>query len=149
MMEKRKEKSENPKNNFGSRAAIGTLLIIVFAIGLFILADILFPFRGWESREEMRHLMQWQFNISLLLSSVMLLVSVYLVFIYLKDYLELKSRFTFGVLLALISFMLFAISWNPLLMSLFGIYGKPGIYSMIPMAFATISLVILAWVSSR
>ena len=148
-MEKAKEKSENPKNNFGSKAAIGTLLIIVFAIGLFIIADVLFPFRGWESRAEMHQLMQWEFSISMLLSSVMFLVSIYLVYIYLKDYLELKSKFTLGVLLALVSFMLFAISWNPLLMSLFGIWGKPGAYSMIPMTFATISLVALAWVSSR
>ena len=148
-MENQKEKRENPKNNFGNKAAIGTLLIIIFAIGIFVMADILFPFRGWESREEMHQLMQWGFNISILISSVMLLVSIYLVFIYLKDYLELRSSFTLGVLLALISFMLFAISWNPLLMSLFGIWGKPGVYSMIPMTFATISLLILAWISSR
>ena len=148
-MEKQKEKTENPKNNFGSKAAIGTLLIIVFAIGLFVVADLVFPFKGWESRAEMHQLMQWQFSISMILSSLMLLVSIYLVFIYLKDYLELKSKFTLGVLLALVSFMLFAISWNPLLMSLFGIYGKSGVYGMIPMIFATVSLVILAWVSSR
>jgi len=148
-MKKAKEKRENPKNNFGGKAAVGTLLIIVFVIGIFVVVDILFPFKGWESRRELMQLAQSYFNITVVLSSVMVLVSIYLVFIYLKDYLELKSRFTLGILLAVISFMLLAVSWNPLLMQLFGIWGKPGIYSMIPMTFATVSLVILAWVSSK
>ena len=45
--------------------------------------------------------------------------------------------------------MLFAISANPLLHMLFGVFGRPGLFSIIPPLFATVSLAILAWVSSR
>jgi hypothetical protein len=79
----------------------------------------------------------------------MLALSIYLTFVYLKDYLELRSKFTFGILMAVIAFMMFAITSTPLLHWFLGIYGRPGMFSMVPYVFATISLAILAWVSSR
>jgi len=63
------------------------------------------------------------------ISTVMFFISIYLVFIYMKDYLQLRSRFTLEILLAVISFMLFAISSNPLLHMMLGIFGKQGIFA--------------------
>ena len=149
-MEKGKEKEgKKPKNNYGFRAAGFTLLIVVLCIGIFFVADALVPVKGWENRRELMALQESYLYIMSSLSSVMFLISAYLVFIYLKDYLELRSRFTLGILLAVVSFMLFAISSNPLLHVFLGIFGKMGLFSIIPMVFATISLVILAWVSSK
>jgi hypothetical protein len=150
-MEMKKEKAEKKeiKNNYDLKAAGFTLLIVTLCIGIFFLADMLTPFRGLENREDMRVIMDSYMYIDMALSTIMLIISIYLIFVYLKDYLELRSSFTFGVLLAVISFMLFAISANPILHMLFGVFGRPGLFSIIPPLFATVSLAILAWVSSK
>ena len=83
------------------------------------------------------------------ISLVMFVLSIYLIYIYLKDYLELKSKFTLGILLAVISFMFFALTSNPMFHMVFGLFGREGIFTLIPLLFATISLGILAWISSR
>lgn len=143
-----KAKNDNPKST-APKAALGTVLIVVFSIGIFLAADALFPFRGLGDRREVMEVMQSFFTITTILSSAMFLVSVYLLYIYLKDYLELRSGFTLGILIAVVSFLLFSITSNPILHMVFGIFGKEGIFSIIPMVFATLSLAILAWVSSR
>ncbi len=147
-MEKEKE-AKKEKNNYSFRAAGFTLLIVVLCIGIFFVADALVPVKGWGNREELRAIQESYLYIMSSISSIMFIISAYLVFIYLKDYLELKSRFTLGILLAVISFMLFAITANPLLHVFLGVFGKMGLFSIIPMVFATISLGILAWVSSK
>ena len=147
-MEKEKE-AKKEKNNYSFKAAGFTLLAVVLCIGIFFVADILTPFRSLENREEFRAMMESQFLIMNSISTVMFFISIYLVFIYMKDYLVLRSRFTLGILLAVISFMLFAISSNPLLHIIFRLPDKSGLFTLIPMIFATISLGILAWVSSK
>ncbi len=148
-MEKKKEAKKNGKNNYTAKAAGLTLLIVAFCVGIFLVANILTPFRGLENREEFKEIMKSYMYIDMGLSTIMLIVSLYLIFVYLKDYLELRSSFTLGVLLAVVSFMLFAISANPLLHMMLGIFEKEGLFSIIPLIFATISLVMLAWVSSK
>ena len=148
-MAKEKETKKERKNNYSFKAVGFTLLVVVLCIGIFFVADLLTPFRGLESREEFRALHESQFLLMNSVSTVMFLISIYLVFIYMKDYIELRSSFTLGILLAVVSFMLFAISSNPLLHMMLGVFGKQGIFELIPMVFATMSLGILAWVSSK
>ena len=149
-MAKEKEKEgKKPKNNYGFKAAGFTLLIVVLCIGIFFVADALVPVKGWENRHELKALQESYLYIMSSISSIMFIISAYLVFIYLKDYLELRSRFALGILLAVVSFMLFAISSNPLLHMVFRLPDKSGLFTLIPMIFATISLGILAWVSSK
>jgi hypothetical protein len=149
-MEKKQEKeAKKGKNNYGFKAAGFTLLAVLLCIGIFFVADMLTPFRSLENRDEFRAMMESQFLIMNSISTVMFLISIYLVFIYMKDYLVLRSRFTLGILLAVISFMLFAISSNPLLHVVFRLPDKSGLFTLIPMVFATISLGMLAWVSSK
>ena len=50
---------------------------------------------------------------------------------------------------AIFSFMLFALTANPLLMVFLGVYGDRGPFQLIPYLFATIALAILGWVSSE
>ncbi len=148
-MKNEKAEKKEKRNNYSFKAAGFTLVIVAFCIGIFFLANMLTPFQGLEDREDLREIMASYMYIDMALSTIMLIISIFLIFVYLKDYLELRSSFTLGVLLAVISFMLFAISANPLLHMLFGVFGRPGLFSIIPPLFATVSLAILAWVSSR
>lgn len=137
------------RNNFTFKAIIGTILALVLSVGVFIVANMLLPFKRLGSRSEAIEVMQDIFMIHTSISVVMLIFSIYLFFIYLKDYFHLKSSFTLGLLLAIFSFMLFAVAANPLLHVFFGVYGARGIFSVVPYLFATISLAILVWVSSK
>jgi hypothetical protein len=136
-------------NNIAAKAAIGTLIILVISMSIFFIGNMAIPFRDFGSREEVREIMMNSMIITSIISLAMLVLSIYLIFIYLKDYLELKSKFTLGILFAVISFMLFAITSNPMFHVFFGLFGKEGIFNLIPLVFATISLAILAWISSR
>lgn len=144
-MKKRRE-----ENNSTFRAFGWTILAVLFAIAIFIIVDAAFPVRQWGPPDPGAvDIMQYLFPVHLAISSLMLLFSLYLLFTYIKDYLQLKSRFTLGLLIAVFSFMLFAISANPVLHVFLGVYGNKGLFSLIPYLFATISLAILVWVSSK
>jgi hypothetical protein len=106
--------------------------------------NAIMPFDKFDER---RMPFEWLFTASSFVSTLMLLLSVFLIFIYLKDYLELKSSFTLGLLLMLVSLMLFAITSNPMLHQFFGVFGMFGIITIIPYVFATISLMILLKIS--
>ncbi|MEW6722834.1 MAG: hypothetical protein AB1324_06230 [Candidatus Micrarchaeota archaeon] len=152
------------KNDHTLKAAAGTVLLVLLAVGMFLVADALAPFRKMpppppenESapqffvivRGDTDNVMPSFFLVHTFLSISMLGFSLYLLFIYLKDYLQLKSRFTLGILVAIFSFMLFAITANPLLMVFLGVYGGRGVFSLIPYVFATLALAMLVWVSSK
>ncbi len=137
------------KNNFTFKAVAGTILALLLAVGMFVVVDATLPFKKWGPRSETAELMQNLFLVHIALSSAMILLSLYLMFIYLKDYLQLKSKFTLGLLIAVFSFMLFAISTNPALHVFLGVYGSRGLFTLIPYLFATIALAVLVWVSSK
>ena len=137
------------KNNVTFKAIGGTVLVLALSILVFVFVNALVPFRHMGPRIDEMPPPPDIFLFQIIVLFVMLALSIYLFFIYLKDYLQLKSKFTFGLLLAILSFMLFAIAANPVLHVFFGIYGSRGIFSLVPYGFATISLAILAWVSSK
>ncbi|MBU0527418.1 hypothetical protein KKE92_02970 [Candidatus Micrarchaeota archaeon] len=137
------------ENNITLKAIIGTMLAVFLSISIFIVVDFVVPFRQLGPRDGPMELANDIFLAHTAISFLMIALSVYLLFTYLKDYLELKSRFTIGVLLAVFSFMLFAIAANPPLHMFLGVYGGRGLFQLVPYVFATIALAILVWVSSR
>jgi hypothetical protein len=147
-MEKSKE------NNLTLKAFFGAVLALLISAGFLIAANAALQFRQFEPgdlppRSAPPNMFQAVFLTHTVLSVAMLILSFYLFFIYLKDYLQLKSGFTLGLLLAVFSFMLLAVAANPFLHVLFGVYGRDGLFQSVPYLFATISLGILVWVSSK
>ena len=147
--EKAEGKAKGKGNNLALRAGAGTVLLVLAAVAVFVIADMAVSFKHIDSRAEARELMMQHFLLSGMTTLAMFLLSIYLIYIYLKDYLALKSNFTLGLLLMMFSFMMFSISINPWLQEFFGVYGQKGIFSLIPIGLATLSLAILAWISSK
>lgn len=144
-MMKNKNKNNGKKNvDYALFSAIGTVAIVSVSVIVLLMANMASFFHRGEPPD-----MSLLFTMGSLLSLAMFLLSIYLIFIYLKDYLELRSKFTFGILLMMVALMLFALTSMPLIHNLFGVFGKPGMFSVIPYLFATISLAILAWLSSK
>ena len=125
------------------------MLALLLALGIFVVFDSAMPFRHLGSRAEVAELLQNIFLLHIGLSTAMILLSLYLLFTYLKDYLQLKSKFTLGLLIVVFSFMLFAISTNPALHIFLGVYGSKGLFNMVPYVFATVALAVLVWISSK
>ncbi|MBN1169642.1 hypothetical protein JXA56_01325 [Candidatus Micrarchaeota archaeon] len=144
---------EKKENNLTFKSIGGAVLALLLSLTLMLVANAALPFRhfgpGTESPGPFQDAFANLFLIHAVLSFAMLAMSFYLFFIYLKDYLQLKSRFTVGLLLAVFSFMLFAVAANPFLHVFFGVYGRSGIFQLIPYFFASVSLAILLWVSSK
>ncbi|MCC7569776.1 hypothetical protein KO465_00335 [Candidatus Micrarchaeota archaeon] len=139
-------KKTKEKNNAAINAGLTTFGILVCSIVGLLLINIFIPFRRfnpvWFSVN------YWMILVGL--SSLVGIFSAYLLFIYIKDYFELKSKFTIGVILAVLSLMLFAITSNPILQHTFGVFGKSGtLFSIVPMFFALTALAVLTWVSSK
>lgn len=85
----------------------------------------------------------------LVLSAVNIALVIYLLYVYLKDYLRYKSAFAFGIVAFLFSFLLYALSSLPLVHSLLGFRGLSSVFSFIPLLFSAVGLVIFAKLSNE
>lgn len=150
MME-REQKDPKTKNH-ALNAVFGTVLIVLLGVALLLVANSIFPFqKGFRGVPISKSLMLDIFIFKSALSLSVFGLSLFLTYIYLKDYLELRSRFTLGILFAVISFMMYALTSIPILHRFFGIHpiNTLGMFDIIPLLFSAIALAILAWVSSK
>lgn len=88
------------------------------------------------------------FLIQVILSGVNVLIVLYLMFIYARDYVILKSGFTLGLLAFLFSFLLYSLSTLPI-HGLGVEEGTEAFNSFIPLLFSAIGLLIFAKISSE
>jgi uncharacterized BrkB/YihY/UPF0761 family membrane protein len=149
------EKKQNRKRviNSNSKAILGTLLILLLGLALLIFVNSLIPLkRGMPDFRMAKDLFLDVMILRTALSILTLGLSLVLTYIYLKDYIELKSRFTLGILFTVISFMMYALTSIPILHQFFGLkpgMGSMGLFDIIPLLFSAIAMTILAWVSSK
>jgi len=133
----------NKNNGYAIKATVGTLAVFVFGILVFFAADLIFPFRKGPM---MTPIIQNLVLLGTLLSTVALGFSLYLIYTYLKNYLEVKNELMLGLLLAVCAFMMFAISTNPIMQHAFG---QSGVFSVIALVFACVALGALVWISAK
>lgn len=129
------------ENNFSKKALLWTIAIVLLAFASLVIVDMLVPFR--------RRMLFDLLPIIGSLSFLIIAFSLVLIYTYLKDYFELKNTFTLALLLAVISFLMFGISSNPLVHLFFGAYGRITFFNILPYLFAAIALGILAWISTK
>ncbi len=84
-----------------------------------------------------------------LLSAVNIILVIYLLYVYVKDYVRYKSGFAFGLVAFLFSFLLYALSSLPLVHSFLGFRGLSSVFAFIPLMFSALGLVIFAKLSSE
>ncbi|MFN3910331.1 MAG: hypothetical protein ACK4J0_03830 [Candidatus Anstonellaceae archaeon] len=142
-MEKIKSKKAN---NFFNKALLGTILIF---FGSLFLLWIIGVVMNLLYRGPMRMLLLSDlFIIRIILSILVIVFSLILIFTYLKDYFELKNELTAGLVLAMISLMLFGLSTSPFCFMLIPFLNQ-WIIQTLSMFFTIISLAILLWISYK
>jgi len=85
MKEKAKGKEKGKGNNLALKAGAGTVLLVLAAVAIYMVADVALSFRHIDSRAEARMIMEQQFVLMGMISLLMFLFSIYLIYIYLKD----------------------------------------------------------------
>ena len=172
MAGKGKTEKRNGKENLNALAALYTAALIVAALAIFVLPSFLVPMPSAMSPDfgAEQHItpsspppepsgqsvsflgmsidMQDYFLMRLLLSVLNVALVVYLVFVYVKDYLKLRTAFTLGIVAFLFSFLLYALSTIPL-HNLLGHYSIANIFSFVPMLFSALGLLIFAKISNE
>jgi|SRR5271157_991498 len=162
MKEKKTEKNKDAKTE-GLAIAYTTILIVaafaVLIISSFILPSVRFIGMGEnESRPEFVEMggmnpelvnLNGYVTVRLILSVLNTVLVAYLLFVYVRSYLILRSNFTLGIVAFLFSFFLYALSSIPLVHGLFGPFGIGGVFSFVPMLFSAIGLLIFAKLSNE
>ncbi|MCX6777102.1 MAG: hypothetical protein NTY73_04015 [Candidatus Micrarchaeota archaeon] len=163
MKEKKQEKNKGAGDN--GRAALYTTALIIAAFAVMIISSFLLPsvqFVGMKEAEGRPNMgpgamggsqtsidLNSYFTLRFALSILNTLLVVYLLFMYVRNYLVLKSNFTLGLIAFLFSFLLYALSSIPFVHTLFGPFGIGGVFSFIPMLFSAIGLVIFVKLSNE
>jgi hypothetical protein len=77
-------------------------------------------------------------------------ISLILILLYIKIYNEVRSEFTIGLIVVMFALLIYCVTSNPLLLSLFGYrsFGT-GPFMIIPDLFATIGLATLLYLSLK
>jgi len=154
---------KNAKSNGFMKAAIITLLLIASALVLMYLSSRIAPppsvvditaFNATNHEGTFAFTIRAaEFDTNMLLriglSIVNTLLVIYLLFVYVRDYLRLKSGFTLGIIAFLFSFLLYSVSSIPFIHILFGPRGIGDVLSFVPMVFSAIGLLIFAKLSNE
>ena len=166
IQKKRSEKSS--ASNGGAKANLAllyTFTLILVAFALILLSSYFLPQVGFiqsmrngetilPPRPPMDNFadsggMGSYFDLRLVLSAINLLLVIYLLFVYTKDYLRYRTNFALGLVAFLFSFLLYAFSSFPLVPAIFGFRAIEGVFSFIPLLFSAICLAIFVKLSNE
>ena len=88
--------------------------------------------------------------IKTIVTSINIAISLILIFLYVNLYRKIKSDFTFGLIIVMLTMLVYAITSNPLFHAIFG-YGAIGLgpFTMISDLFATVALATLLYLSLK
>ncbi|MBI5225473.1 hypothetical protein HY989_06400 [Candidatus Micrarchaeota archaeon] len=131
--------------DFASKAILGTIAMMLISLLMVYFSAMLIP-RGMMMHED-----EW-FTARIFASFANLLLIAYLFYVYLKDYMELRSKFTLGLLAFLFAFSFHAFISNPLVLFNLGIRfgaGGGGPFAFASMMFTGFALLVLAWISEQ
>jgi hypothetical protein len=147
--------------NGAALAALWTIALILAAIAIIAVSSLLLPGIGHAIRPGPERfdappggmMAQSEEDISFLeenmalrfgLSALNIILAIYLLFIYVKDYLSLRTSFTLGIIAVLFSFLLYALTSSPLMRMVIGPLGIASTLSFVPMLFSALGLLIFA-----
>lgn len=150
-------RKNNVQKSEGSafQAAMYTTALFFAAIAIFFISSVIIPsftvlregpgFGRFIEREELEN----YFTLRLVLSMLNVALIIYLLFIYVKDYLRLRASFTLGIVAFLFSFLLYALSSMPMFHLVLGRFDFGGLFSFIPLLFSALGLIIFAKLGSE
>jgi len=150
-----KKRNETGKvGGMTGRAALYTLALIAAALLVLVVSAMLIPGLeagprpppggvGFSFDADNFFLLRAAFSV------LNLALVIYLLFIYVRNYVRIKSSFTLGLATFIFSLLLYALSTFPAVHMALGPYSRSAFLSFVPMLFTAISLLILAKLSNE
>ncbi len=124
--------------------ATTVVAIVIAAVLGYILAGMILPPLRREPPPIPADIMAILVSVKTMLSFVNLVLVTSLLLAYIGLYRSIRSKFTSGLMLAVLVLGLYALFSNPLLHVLFGYYIEGlGPFTILPDAFATVALLVL------
>ncbi len=153
-----KAKGKVGENGSGMKALLGSIGVLAAGLAVIFAATMLIP-QGLLAQYEVRLAIDF-------LSLVDIALVLFLLYTYIKSYIEVKSKFTFGLLLFVTAIMLFVMTTSRIVLGLldpaqfgFGMTvctdaGTPPVagvqaLDIVPLLFSAIALSILAYLSNE
>ena len=137
-----------------TRNAIIVLMIVVAAIVGAVFGNLMAVQFDREDPPDREDIEKDDFTIyrtmAAAVATVNLVIALVLILLYMEVYRDVKSDFTVGLILVMMSFMLYALFSNPLIHSVFGFraFGL-GPFAIIPNIFAMIAMSTLLYLSLK
>ncbi|MBU0586418.1 hypothetical protein KJ780_02825 [Candidatus Micrarchaeota archaeon] len=135
-----------------------SVLIVAGALGVLLLSSFILPqfglpphdsgFPGMPPDKMGTQGFGDYIQIRFLLSAINVVLVIYLIYIYVKDYLRLKTNFTLGIIAFLFSFLLYAIATLPVLHLFLGDISRSAFISFVPMLFSALGLILFVRLSN-
>jgi len=159
-----RKKTESKKSGVEGLAVLWTLALIAAAIALLAASSLLIPGvgdmmrgdrfdhappPGREISENAVAAIEDNLALRYGFSALNVILVIYLLYVYVKDYLSIKSSFTLGLVAFLFSFLLYALSSFPLMRMVLGPLGMASMLSFVPMLFSAVGLLIFAKLSNE
>jgi hypothetical protein len=141
----------NSKNNFDKLNFISIMSSLVIFFILILLIFLSASFLGLTDRGVMAKIMAMNFLLpKIIINSIASILVIYLLSNYIKIYLQLKSKFTIGLILISITLLSQTLISNPLLINLIGVKGiGMDVLSLISSIFILITAFILIYLQKE
>lgn len=163
MKNQKQKKTKSGSANFGSKALLYTAGLIALALAILLFSSYFLPrVQFIESMREgaiapfprpinpaLGAELGSFFALRIVLSGINILLLVYLLHVYVKDYVQLRTSFALGLVAFLFSFLIYALASFPPIHFLSGIRGASAVFSFIPLLFSALGLVIFAKLSNE
>ena len=138
------------------------MVLIAAAIGLIAVSSIILPGLG-SVLDQGPHgpgpfgappaqgIAPFENNVALIatVSALNVVLAIYLLFTYVRNYLNIRANFTLGIVAFLFSFLLYALLSFPLIHTALGPYGIASTLPFVPMLFSAIGLLIFARIGNE
>ena len=90
------------------------------------------------------------YTVKTVISTINVTLLVFLLAIYIDMYRKLRSEFTMGLIIFSLTLLLYALSSNPIMQSIFGFRGAGlGPFAMLPDLFTSIALAVLLYLTLK
>ena len=94
--------------------------------------------------------MELFYKVRTILSSINAALLIFLLISYVDMYSKMKSEFTIGLIVFSMTLLLYALTSNPLLQTIFGYHAFGlGPFAMLPDMFTTIALIVLSYLTMK
>lgn len=134
------------------------LIVVIMAMFGIILAGALLDLRRSEPAPDFRFererldpdKLELHLKLKTALTFVIITISSMLIFIYYSIYRDTRTDFTLGLIVVMVSFLVYGITSNPIIPRLIGLPAPGfGLFTMIPDIFATVALFTLLYLSQK